>query len=327
MLGAGSWGTTFAKVLADSGQDVMVWGRRQDVALDINKNHANTAYLPDIALPEAMQATTDVAEALRGTELVVLAVPSQTMRENVTQWAHLIPERAVVLSLAKGIELGTGLRMSEVITEVGDIPADRVAVLSGPNLAREIAEEKPAATVIACQNADRARWLQEHTATSYLRPYSNMDVIGCELAGAMKNVIALACGMADGLNLGDNSKASLMTRGLAEMTRLGLALGAQAQTFSGLAGMGDLIATCASGLSRNHRFGEFLARGHSLESARLATGQTAEGVVSCVAIAELAGKVAVELPITQEVMRVCHEGRAPQAALAAFMARDTRAED
>jgi glycerol-3-phosphate dehydrogenase (NAD(P)+) len=309
VLGAGSWGTAFAKVMADSGREVRLWARRPDVAAAVNEQHANPDYLPGIVLPTRLTATADAVEALDGADAVALAVPSQTMRANLAGWRHLLPPGRTLVSLAKGVELGTLMRMSEVIAEVADVPGDQVAVVSGPNLAREIAAEEPTATVIACADHDRAVELQQACTTGYFRSYTNTDVIGCELGGAGKNVIALACGIAAGMGFGDNTRASLITRGLAETARLGVALGADPLTFAGLAGLGDLVATCSSPLSRNRTFGEHLGRGESLAQAEAANhGQVAEGVKSCKSICALGDRYGVELPIADAVRRVCHEG-------------------
>ena len=315
VLGAGTWGTTFAKVLADAGRDVVLWARRPDVARAITDERRNPEYLPGVDLP-AIEATTTAAAALEGAHAVVLAVPSQTLRHNLTAWRPLLPAGRTLVSLAKGVELGTLERMSEVIAEVADVPSDHVAVLTGPNLAREIALGEPTATVIACRDHARAVALQHACMTGYFRSYTNTDVIGCELGGAGKNVIALAVGIAAGMGLGDNSRASLITRGLAEISRLGVALGADPLTFAGLAGLGDLVATCSSPLSRNRTFGERLGRGDTLAQAEAANhGQVAEGVKSCVSICQLGGRHGVELPIADAVRRVCHENL-PVASLA-----------
>jgi glycerol-3-phosphate dehydrogenase (NAD(P)+) len=309
VLGAGSWGTAFAKVMADAGRDVRLWARRPEVAAAINETHANPDYLPGVALPGLLTATTDATAALDGAHAVVLAVPSQALRANLAGWRDLLPPGATLVSLAKGVELGTLQRMSEVVTDVAGVPADHVAVVSGPNLAREIAAEEPTATVIACADHDRAVALQSACTTGYFRSYTNTDVVGCEIGGAGKNVIALACGMAAGMGFGDNTKASLITRGLAETARLGVALGADPMTFAGLAGLGDLVATCSSPLSRNRTFGERLGRGQSLgEAERANHGQVAEGVKSCTSICALGERHGVELPIADAVRRVCHEG-------------------
>ncbi|HEX2144797.1 MAG TPA: NAD(P)H-dependent glycerol-3-phosphate dehydrogenase [Glycomyces sp.] len=325
-MGAGSWGTVFAKILADAGTPVTLWARRSSVADAINEHRRNPDYFPDITLPDRVAATGDPAEALRGAEIVVLSVPSQTLRENLAAWAaHLHPE-ATLLSLMKGIELGTTARMTEVVVEATGADEKHVAVLSGPNLAREIAEEQPTASVVACLDHDRAVAVQRAVTTAYFRPYTNTDVIGCELGGATKNVIALAYGMAAGMGMGDNTKATIITRGLAETTRLGIRLGADPSTFAGLAGLGDLVATCSSPLSRNHTFGEQLGLGASLEEAARVTKQTAEGVKSCRSITDLARKVGVEMPICDAVERVCHEGLDPRAAVAELMGRETKPE-
>ncbi|MEU4382024.1 NAD(P)H-dependent glycerol-3-phosphate dehydrogenase [Micromonospora echinofusca] len=326
VLGAGSWGTAFAKILADAGRDVTVWARRQAVADTIRAERRNPEYLPDVLLPSRVTATGDAAEAITGAEQVVLAVPSQTLRGNLAEWtAHLHPD-ATLVSLMKGIELGTTRRMSEVIVETAGVDADRVVVVSGPNLAPEIAAEQPAATVVACTDADRATLVQRSITTPYFRPYTNDDVIGCELGGAVKNVIALAYGIAVAMGFGDNTRAMLVTRGLAETARLGVALGADPLTFAGLAGMGDLVASCSSPLARNRTFGEHLGRGATLEEARIATRQTAEGVKSALALRDLARAHAVEMPITEQVELVCHEGMDPRLAVEALMSRTTKPE-
>jgi glycerol-3-phosphate dehydrogenase (NAD(P)+) len=326
VLGAGSWGTTFAKVLADAGREVTLWARREQVAATINEQRHNPEYLPGVRLPE-MLATGDAAEAVHGKDAVVLAVPSQTLRENLAGWQPLLPRDATLVSLAKGVELSTLKRMSQVIGEVAGVPMNQVAVVSGPNLAMEIAAEQPTATVVACADHDRAVAFQRACATGYFRPYTNTDLIGIELAAACKNVIALASGIAVGLGYGNNTVSSLITRGLAETTRLGVALGAEPMTFAGLAGLGDLVATCVSALSRNRGFGERLGRGETVVQAQEAAhGQVAEGVKSCSSIRELAARVGVEMPITDVVYRVCHEGLGPAPAAAELLGRETKKE-
>ncbi|SQI20651.1 NAD(P)H-dependent glycerol-3-phosphate dehydrogenase [Corynebacterium jeikeium] len=327
VMGAGSWGTTVAKVFADAGNEVRLWARRAEVAEDVRDNHRNSAYLGDIELPAAMTGTTDPAEALNGAEIVVLGVPSQSLRENLQNWKDLIGPDASLVSLAKGIEHSSGLRMSQLISEVADVPSECVAVLTGPNLAREVAQGQPAATVVACTDMDRAKLIQAAVAAPYFRPYTNTDVIGCEIAGTCKNVIALAAGIAAGMGFGDNTAATVITRGLAETTRLALKVGADARTLSGLAGMGDLVATCTSKLSRNRSFGERLGQGESLEEAAKATkGQVAEGVVSSQSVFELAEKVGVEMPITDAVVGVCHEGADVQQVMMGLLGRSKKAE-
>jgi glycerol-3-phosphate dehydrogenase (NAD(P)+) len=326
VLGAGSWGTVFAKLLADAGTEVVLWARRPEVADAVNRYRRNPDYHPTLILPPTVTATADPAAAVTGADLVALAVPSQTLRTNLGAVFALVEPDATLVSLMKGIELGTAKRMSEVIMEVAGVPADRVTVLSGPNLAAEIAAEQPTASVVACVDEARATMVQKAIATPYFRPYTNDDVIGCELGGAVKNVIALAYGMAAALGFGDNTRATLITRGLAETARLGVRLGADPLTFAGLAGLGDLVATCSSPLSRNRTFGEHLGRGETLEQAQAATRQTAEGVKSCLAVRDLAVRHDVEMPITEQVERVCHEGADPRVAVAALMSRETKAE-
>ncbi|MFI9532748.1 NAD(P)H-dependent glycerol-3-phosphate dehydrogenase [Nocardia fusca] len=326
VLGAGSWGTAFGKVLAEAGTEVTIWARRPEVAEALATDHRNPYYLPGVQLPP-IAATDDYARALDGADIVVLAVPSQSLRANLEIWSPAIGPDATLLSLAKGIENGTLLRMSEVIAEVSGAAPDRIAVLSGPNLAKEIAAGQPAATVIGCADAERAAAVQRACVTGYFRPYTNTDVIGCELGGACKNVIALACGIASGMGLGDNSLAGLMTRGLAEIIRLGVALGAEPVTLAGLAGVGDLIATCTSPLSRNRSFGQVLGSGGSMQAAQEAThGQVAEGVKSCTSVRALAAAKNVEMPLTEAVHQVCHEGLAVQTAVEKLLGRQIKPE-
>jgi glycerol-3-phosphate dehydrogenase (NAD(P)+) len=326
VLGTGSWGTAFGKVLADAGTDVVLWARRQELADAVNATHENPDYLPGIALPHNLRATSDAREAVDGADFVVLAVPSQSLRANLADVVAALGPDSLLVSLMKGVELDTTKRMSEVICEVADVPLERVAVVTGPNLAKEIAGGQPAATVVACIDAAAAERLQDACLTAYFRPYTNTDVIGCELGGAVKNVIALAVGMADGMGFGDNTKASLITRGLAETARLGTALGADPVTFSGLAGLGDLVATCMSPLSRNRTFGEKLGRGQTLEEILAQKQQTAEGVKSCRSILALAQKHDVDMPITEHVVALCHEGMRPVEMVKSLMRRDTRSE-
>ena len=325
IMGAGSWGTTLAKVFADAGNTVTLWARRPELAEQIRTTRANPDYLPDIRLPDGVLATSSAEEALGGATIVVFAVPSQTMRDNLEAWNQLLP--STLVSISKGVETDTHLRMSEVIAEITGAEKSRIAVLSGPNLAREIAEEQPAATVIACVDENRAKLVQAAVATPYLRPYTNADVVGVELGGACKNVIALACGVATGLGFGENTLATIITRGLAEISRLGDALGADQRTFSGLAGLGDLVATCSSPLSRNRSFGVRLGEGGTLEEAKKAThGQVAEGVISSNSVFQLAEANKVEMPITQAVYAVCHRGLDVRDMIAALMGRSRKAE-
>lgn len=326
VFGTGSWGTAFAAVLADSGCQVRMWGRRSELVDQINQSHVNGDYLPELVLPEAISATTDPQEAVDGVDIVVLAVPSQTLRTQLTQWAGFLPRDAAVVSLMKGVELGTTKRMSEVIAEVGHVGPERIVVVSGPNLAKEIAAKQPAASVVACVDESMAERVAMACAAPYFRPYTNTDVVGTELGGAVKNVIALAVGMAEGMGMGDNTKSTIITRGLAETLRLGVALGADPVTFSGLAGVGDLIATCMSPLSRNHTFGVNLGRGMTVAEVVAMTRQTAEGVKSCQSILELARHHDIDVPIIENVAAVVHEGRKPGHVADMLMSRARKAE-
>jgi len=308
VLGAGSWGTTFAQVLCDAGTSTVLLCRKHELADLINTEHQSPDYLPGVVLPEVLRATADPAVALDGAELVVFAVPAQSLRQNLIGWRELLPPAAILVSLMKGIELGTGERMSQVIAEVAGVGPSQIAVVSGPNLAREIAARQYCATVVACADEAVAEQLQKACHTGYFRAYTNPDVVGCELGGAVKNVIALSVGIAVGMGLGDNTKAMLITRGLAEIERLGAALGADQHTFAGLAGMGDLVATCSSPLSRNRTFGEKLGQGIPLAEVLASTTQIAEGVKSCQSVLQLARKHDVEMPITEVIAGVMHDG-------------------
>ncbi|MGA0208631.1 MAG: NAD(P)H-dependent glycerol-3-phosphate dehydrogenase [Candidatus Nanopelagicales bacterium] len=326
VMGSGSWGTAFAMVLGHAGCEVTVWSRDAKTVEQINTIHQNRIYHPGVELPASVVATTSPEQALNGVAYVVLALPAQVVRANLTQWRAAIPADAVVISLIKGIEIGTSMRMSEVIEQVLGIASQKVAVISGPNLAREIAQRQPTATTVACVDADTAQEVQQLCTTNYFRPYWTTDVVGTEIGGSVKNVIAVANGMAVGMGLGENSQASLITRGLAEMARLGVALGADPLTFQGLAGVGDLVATCQSPLSRNRTFGENIGSGLTVQETIEITRQTCEAYKSCTPILELARQHGVEMPITEQVVNVLHHGHSPTVMAAAFMARDTKAE-
>lgn len=311
VLGAGSWGTTFAKILGDAaiaaGQDerkIVLWGRREEVVDQINNQHRNPRYLAGTELPRNITASTDVQDVLKDAELVILAVPAQTLREQLRGWVDFIAPDAVVVSLMKGLELGTDQRMSQVIEEELKLPANRVAVVSGPNLAMEIARQEPTASVVACADLETAAWVASVCTPPYFRPYTNGDVVGVEIGGIVKNVIALCVGICEGQKMGDNTKASVITRGLAETTRLALALGGSAETLAGLAGLGDLVATCSSSLSRNHTAGRMLGEGLSLDEVNNRMTQTAEGIKSGRAVKDLAVTMGVEMPITSAVVAV-----------------------
>jgi glycerol-3-phosphate dehydrogenase (NAD(P)+) len=301
VFGAGSWGTAFSIVLADGGNDVVMWARREEIADAINASHENPDYLPGIQLPPSISATHDVEKAAAGADIVILATPSQTLRGNLEEWAPYLPEKSVMVSLMKGVELGTVKRMSEVMAEVTGAGPERIAVISGPNLAKEIARREPAASVVACADEDVAKMLQSRCHSPAFRPYTSVDVLGCELGGAYKNVVALAVGMAVGLGFGDNTTASVITRGLAETARLAMKLGANPLTLMGLAGLGDLVATCSSPLSRNRTFGENLGRGMTTEDIYASTRQVAEGAKSCSSLLALAEQSGVDAPIAKYV--------------------------
>ena len=326
VMGLGSWGTAFGMVLADAGNDVVLYGRDAELATTINTSRENPRFHPGIELPVGVSATADPGEALHDAELVAVAVPAQSLRDNLSHWQPLLSDQALVVSLMKGLELGTLSRMSEVIAGVAQVGSERVAVISGPNLAREIALKQPSASVVACGASDAAKVIQHACQTTYFRPYTNSDVVGVELGGVVKNIIALATGMAEGMGFGDNSKAAIITRGIAEMTRLGVAMGANPMTFMGLAGIGDLVATCSSPLSRNRTFGENLGRGMTLEQAVAATTQTAEGVTSSSAVLALARRHNVDMPITEHVAGVAHGGRSPRDMVTSLMSRVAKPE-
>ncbi|GAA2917160.1 NAD(P)H-dependent glycerol-3-phosphate dehydrogenase [Streptomyces erythrogriseus] len=326
VFSAGSWGTAVGKIMADAGTNVIMHARRGEIADAINATHRNPGYFPDVELPPTVTATTDPAAALEGADFLVLSIPAQSLRASLAAWAPHIGPHTVIVSLMKGIEIGSGLRASQVITEVTGIAADRVAVLSGPNLAREIMGGQPAAATIACPDEDVAHRVQRACHTTYFRPYTSADVVGCEFGGAVKNVIALAVGIASGMGLGHNAQSMLITRGLAETTRLATALGAHPATLAGLAGLGDLVATCSSPLSRNRTFGTHIGQGLTMAEATAATRQTTEGVKSAKAILALAGIHGVEMPLTEIVSDLLHEKVTLDQAAAALMQRPPKPE-
>jgi len=326
VVGAGSWGTTVAAIVSHNAPTVL-WGRNPELVERITVSHENDVYLPGIALPESLRATTDPREACDGAQAVLMAVPSHGFRGVLRTIAPFVGPDVPVVSLAKGLEPETLMRMSEVVCDV--LPAHdpgRVAVLTGPNLAREIAEQQPAASVIACRDEATARLLQRLCMTDTFRVYTNPDVVGCEIAGVVKNVIAIAAGTAAGLGYGDNTLAALITRGLAEIARLGVALGGEPLTFAGLAGLGDLVATCTSAKSRNRRVGFELGRGRSLDDIVADSTMVAEGVRSTAAVLELAARVGVELPIAEMVGAVLYRGRRPADLVPELMLREAKAE-
>lgn len=325
VIGSGAWGTTFACLLAQTGIPTTIWARRAQIAEEINAG-SNRRYVADLELPPLITATTDLPAATAPAQLVVVAVPSQTARAVLTPLAGGLREDAVAVSLMKGVELGTGMRMSEVLAETLRLGPERVVVVSGPNLADEIAAGQPTATVVAAQDEETAARVAACCATTTFRPYTNTDVLGVELCGAVKNVIALAVGIAAGRGFGDNSKATIITRGLVEITRLGLALGARPETFSGLAGLGDLVATCSSPLSRNQCFGRRLGEGMSVAEAAAASRGVAEGARSARAVLDLATAHGVEMPITAGVVAVVEGGATVTEVTDALLSRPRKSE-
>lgn len=308
VLGAGSWGTTIAKVIADGGTDVTLWARRAEQAELIATSHTNEEYLPGIELPSNLSITSDIANALSEAEQIYIAVPSQQLRENLIAWRELIPESATLVSLMKGLELGTGKRMSEVMQEATGLPLSQITVLSGPNLALEIARGEPAAAVCAGENQECASEVAKVCSSDYFTVFTNNDVMGTELGGVLKNLIAVAIGIVSGIGYGQNTKASIMTRGLAEITAFAVAHGARRRTMFGLAGLGDLIATSESSLSRNFRAGEMLGQGLSKSEVLARLKQTAEGLSSVEPVLSIADRLGIDMPIVKQVSDVL-EGR------------------
>ena len=304
VLGAGSWGTTFAKILADGGADVVLWARRPELAREITEGRRNSDYLPGINLPRNLRSTSRLAEALTGAEHVYISIPSQSLRENLAAIAPHLGPTTVVVSLMKGVEKGTGLRMSQVIAQGLPIDEERIAVASGPNLALEIAKEQPTAAVVSSASLETAQAVAMAATNRYFRSFVNTDVIGTEFGGVLKNLIAVAIGIVDGVGYGENTKASIITRGLVEMTDFAVAYGAHPETLSGLAGLGDLIATCESSLSRNNTAGRLLGQGYSFADVVKQMNQTAEGLASVAPILKLAEARGVEMPIVRQVSQV-----------------------
>ena len=312
VIGSGSWGTTFAKVLRDAGCDVTMWARRPEVANEIQVAKRNSQYLPGINLPKGLKATSELADALRGARLVFLAVPSQTMRQNLLDLEPFLDPHSVLVSLVKGVEKTTTMRMSEVISDTLDLDPDRIAVVSGPNIALEIAKEQPTGAVASCCDLSVAQEIATAASAPYFRTYVNTDVVGTELGGVLKNLIALAIGIVDGVGYGENTKAAIITRGLAEMTEFAIASGADAATMSGLAGLGDLIATCQSPLSRNNTAGRLIGQGYSQEETREQMNQVAEGITSVAPVLELAHERDIVMPIVEQVRMVLEGTMAPR---------------
>lgn len=323
VIGAGSWGTTVAAAAAVN-TPTLLWARRADLADRINRTHVNADYLDGFELPEQLRATDDMSEAVSTADVVIMAVPSHGFRDVARRAAPMLRPWVPIVSLSKGLEPDSLQRMSEVAA--AEMPGRPVGVLTGPNLAKEIMSEQPAASVVAIADSTVAAELQRILTLPMLRVYTNPDVIGCEVAGVVKNVIAIASGMAEGLGFGNNSRATLITRGLAEMTRLGVAMGGLPETFAGLAGMGDLIATCSSSQSRNNTVGVQLGQGRSLDEIIASMNQVAEGVKSSPSVLELAKRHDVDMPICRQVVRVVHDGADPLQTVRELMARDHKSE-
>ena len=322
VIGAGSWGTTFAKVLADAGGDVSLWARRPEIAREIHESNRNSDYLPGINLPASLKASASVAEALLGAEQVYVAVPSQHLRSELPNLTPHIQPGAIVVSLMKGVEAGTGLRMSEVLHQAGGFDHSRIAVVSGPNLALEIAKNQPTAAVASSVSEETAKAVAVASTNKYFKTFINTDVVGTEFGGVLKNLIAVAVGIADGVGYGENTKASIITRGLAEISAFAAAFGAEPQTMAGLAGLGDLIATCESPLSRNNTAGRLLGQGHSFHDVVRTMNQTAEGLSAVYPVLELAASKGVSMPIVTQVGQVLAGERDPRE-LAPHFATDS----
>ncbi|MBK0421103.1 NAD(P)-dependent glycerol-3-phosphate dehydrogenase [Leucobacter sp. CSA2] len=312
VIGAGSWGTTFAKILSDAGCDVTLWARRPEVAKEIQVGRRNSQYLPGINLPKRLKATSDLQTALRGARLVFLAVPSQTLRQNLLDIEPFLDRRSVLVSLVKGVEKTTTMRMSEVIADTLDLDPERIGVVSGPNIALEIAKEQPTGAVASCAELSVAQEIATAASAPYFRTYVNTDVTGTELGGVLKNLIALAIGIVDGVGYGENTKAAIITRGLAEMTEFAVASGADPVTLSGLAGLGDLIATCQSPLSRNNTAGRLIGQGYTQEETKEQMQQVAEGITSVAPVLELARERGIVMPIVEQVEMVLSGRMAPK---------------
>ena len=325
VLGAGAWGTTMAQVLADCGNDVLLWGRSPELVQEINGSHTNKKYLGNHVLPNQLKATEKIDEAFAHSSIIVLAIPAQSLRTALTEWKSMIPSDALIVSTLKGIELTSDLRMTEVIVDV--LGTKNYAIITGPNLADELILRQPAGAVAAAPTSEIATKVQELFSTPYYRVYTSTDVVGCELAGAIKSIIALAVGMSIGMGFGENTQAMLITRGLNEVARIGAAHGADPLSAAGLAGMGDLVASCGSALSRNRTFGETLGRTGSMSEARSHVSKTVEGVASSSAVVEIAHRVGVEVPVIEAVADVVAGTITPTQALERLMAISTKAEN
>lgn len=324
VIGAGSWGTALAVMLEQDGHDVIMWARNAEAVESMKRTRENKQYLPGVLLGENIDITTDAQKAIAEKEIVISAVPSRAVRETITKFADLFQKDAIVVNVAKGLEQGSLLRLSEVIKEC--LPNCHPCVLSGPSHAEEVGRQIPTACVIAAEETDIAKMVQKEFMNPNFRVYTNHDVIGVEIGAALKNIMALAAGMSDGLGFGDNTKAALMTRGMTEMTRLGIAMGGKAETFAGLSGIGDLIVTCTSMHSRNRRAGILLGQGKSLAETLAEVKMVVEGINTVQAACELAKKYHVSMPITEEINQVLFYGKNVREAVLQLMTRDRKAE-
>lgn len=323
VIGAGSWGTTLASLLAEKGYDVSLWSHEKDVAEEIQRNRTNSVYLPEAVLPAALKATHHIEESMEKARYILNVVPTQFARSVFSGAARFVHEEAVIVSAAKGIEHGSLLTVSSVLR---DLTGRQIAVLSGPSFAREVISKLPTAVTLATNNAETALLLQEIFNTGYFRVYTHTDMVGVELGGALKNVIAIASGISDGLGLGHNARAALITRGIAEMTRLGERMGADKRTFSGLSGIGDLVLTCTGPLSRNYSVGVNLGQGRKLSEILSSKKSVAEGVATALSAFELSLKFDVEMPIVEQVYEVIYKDKSPAEAADVLMNRALRPE-
>jgi glycerol-3-phosphate dehydrogenase (NAD(P)+) len=326
VLGTGAWGTTLAQIIVDAGHEVLLWGRNASVVDEINTAHTNEKFLPSIALPEEVRATSDLAAALSYSDLIIVAIPAQTLRENLQSWLPHLTSQKRLISTLKGIEAGTHSRMTEIMVDELNLSLESIGLLTGPNLAGELSLRQPAGAVAASTNPIIVNELIELFTNPYFRVYPSQDLVGCELAGATKSVIALAVGMAIGLGYGENTQSMIITRGLGEVARFGIGYGADPLTNLGLAGMGDLVASCGSALSRNRTFGEALGRTGSMSEASVIMPKTVEGVASARSIRELAHRVGVEVPIIEVVSDVVSGSMTPAAAMEHLKTVSLRAE-